>query len=356
MTLSSINRLKQLAPIAVAAIVLAVYWQSAFFGFSYLDDDVIVLDNNHVLRDAGSIPRLFATDVFMKPYQQVYYRPVMNLSLMIDAHLGGTSPVPYHVTNIIIHAMAAVALYYLLLGFGLPFGLSFFFTSVFSVHPALSQAVSWVPGRNDSLLGLFVILSFLSFMDWTASGKGRSLLLHTVFLLLALFTKETAAILLVICPLYSLLFGKWDRSRATVLLPWAGAFLIWIFARQSAFSSAIPYLPSQMLASVNANLPALLVYLGKIFFPLNLTVMPLTRTSTLLYGLVALSVMISVLALAGIRDRKMVIFGAVWFVLFLLPVLVTEFILEHRNYLPIIGIMLMFSGSGLVRPAKDGPK
>src|SRR6202020_3196456 len=69
---------------------------------------------------------------------------------------------------------------------------AFILSLLFAVHPVLSQAVAWLPGRNDVLLGIFIFSFFIFSIRYSREGKLKNLLLSVFFLLLALFTKETA--------------------------------------------------------------------------------------------------------------------------------------------------------------------
>ncbi|HPM42609.1 MAG TPA: tetratricopeptide repeat protein, partial [Candidatus Omnitrophota bacterium] len=96
-------------------------------------------------------------------------------------------------------------------------------------------------------------------------------------------------------------------------------------------------------------LPAVLQLLGKAVLPLNLNVFPTMHDTSVIYGIVAFISIASCLLLSKKKNSAMVVFGAAWFFLFLVPSLVRPHagvindVLEHRLYVPIIGLMVVFS-------------
>jgi len=84
---------------------------------------------------------------------------------------------------------------------------------------ALSQAVAWVPGRNDSLAAAFILLSFYSWIKYSSDTKKTGYFaLHSVCFALALFTKETSAAFIPVVLLYSILVRK-DFTAKLFLKP-----------------------------------------------------------------------------------------------------------------------------------------
>ncbi|UCD55136.1 MAG: hypothetical protein JSV93_06410, partial [Candidatus Omnitrophota bacterium] len=174
--------MRLLAPILlIACLGFLVYSQTLFFDFTYLDDNVLILGNRKFLSKLSNIPQAFRQDVFFS-YEDAYYRPLLTISFILDAQLPFAlypSPKPspqrgegrvrgrgeqgkgfsYHLTNIVIHLLAACLLFLLLIKLKYREGLAIFFSLIFTVHPVLTQAVAWLPGRNDSLLAVFIFSS-----------------------------------------------------------------------------------------------------------------------------------------------------------------------------------------------------
>src|SRR5437879_296672 len=98
--------------------------------------------------------------------------------------------------------LAGILVYIKSTGFGFTDFVAFLSALIFVVHPVLTQAVVWIPGRNDSLLAVFGLLSILCFIKYAEEGKLSQLLLHFLFLIISLLTKETAISIPLICIAY----------------------------------------------------------------------------------------------------------------------------------------------------------
>ena len=91
-------------------------------------------------------------------------------------------PFLYHLSNIIIHALNSILVFFFLLLFFRPLA-SLWGSLVFAVHPIHTEAVSWISGRPYILSAFFLMASFLFYVRQTAVLKAR-----LVYLLAALFS------------------------------------------------------------------------------------------------------------------------------------------------------------------------
>lgn len=122
---------------------LLLYCKSLFFNYTYLDDNALILNSLPFLQNAGNLFKIFGRDVFnLTDGTAAYYRPLLTLSFMPDAMLGGALPVIYHLTNILLHLLAASLVFKLLTKLQFSKRLSLVLSLIFTVHPALTQAVS----------------------------------------------------------------------------------------------------------------------------------------------------------------------------------------------------------------------
>ncbi|MCR4276465.1 MAG: tetratricopeptide repeat protein [Candidatus Parcubacteria bacterium] len=352
----------------LCVVGVLLYAKTFLFGYTYLDDHVLVLNNIPFLGDLGNIFKAFTQDVFfMTNGTTAYYRPLLTISFMPEAMLGKALPFFYHFTNVGIHLTAVCLLYLVFTKLKYSKRISLLLALIFLVHPALTQAVAWIPGRNDSLLAIFVLASFKYLLDFIEEGKREYIAWSVVFFSLALFTKETAIALPVLFVLY-----LWirDRLSKTAMLEfgagWLIAILVWLPLRIMATSSNPQALSiHDMFASFLTNVPGTLQLLGKAFFPFNLSVLPILQDTTFLWGYAAVALITAILLLhllgkqTSRRSSLMMLFGFVWFLLFLWPSLIgsdssgaTDFI-EHRLYLPLIGLLIILAESSFVRSLNE---
>jgi Tfp pilus assembly protein PilF len=392
------------AYLLVALLVAGIYGRTVTFGYIELDDTLLIVDGQSFLQDLSNVPAAFRTDVFdvrLHSSSAMYYRPLLVVTLMLDAQLGGTSPVVYHVTNILLHVLACWAILTLLTALGHGLEWSLFATLVFAAHPALVQAVAWIPGRNDSLLALFVVLSFLLLMRFLDDepGTGRipegrgdcdsaaseeqpekpggkppphdfagasrraaprrlswtSYAGHLGLFLLALFTKETAVFFLLVAAFYLLFVRRrsWNGREALALtVGWIIVCVVWVLARHAALADRQADVALSSLGdNAITNFPIFIAYIGKALLPLELSVWHSPADTSLVYGLVSLVALGGLVFISKEARRSYVALGSLWFAVFLLPSLVVPILtgMEHRLYLPLVGLMVVFFETDLLR-------
>jgi hypothetical protein len=95
--------------IALTVVTLAVFWQVNQYDFVNFDDPVYVTENIHI--QSG-----ITLDGFRWAFSTKYtglWNPLIWLSLMLDYQLHGLNAGGYHLTNLILHIMSALLLFWL---------------------------------------------------------------------------------------------------------------------------------------------------------------------------------------------------------------------------------------------------
>lgn len=349
--------------ILISAIGFLLYFKSLFFDFTYLDDNALILNNLPFLQNFSNVFHAFTRDVFnILDGSAAYYRPLLTVSFMPDAAIGGALPIMYHLTNIIIHILAACLVFKLLTKLKYPKTLSLLLALIFTVHPVLTQAVSWIPGRNDSLLTVFVLASFIFLVNFVEKRTFWPIIWSVIFFAAALFTKETALVLPLLFLFYLWIRGCLDKFTFLKFgAGWLMTLLAWLFLRHLALQNPLPLSAMGEASSVLMNLPAGIQLFGKVFFPFNLSVMPIIQDTAFFWGMLAI-IPTTLLIIFQINDKSLskknnytMLFGLLWFLVFLMPTFAvpdsstaTNFF-EYRLYLPIIGLLIFLAESRLGR-------
>lgn len=335
----------------IIAAGLALYFKTLTFGFCFFDDYDLILTKGPFLSDISNVIYAFGQTVYPDSITVPYYRPLLIVSFILNAQVGGLAPMAYHLTNIAIHLAVGCLVFALFLRLGFAAARSLAFALIFTVHPVLSQAVAWVPGRNDSMLAAFGIASFIAFLKYSDGGSRRAFLWHLIFLLLAIFTKESAIVVAVVCYIYmAVVRGRSTIGRFWVPLAAGHAVVlgIWFTARTFVTRGSDPTTLFDIYNLVIPQIPAVAQLVGKALFPVNQSVFPTMRESSSLYGIAAVSVIAVLVALCRGASRRMAVFGLIWLGAFLVPPLVRSHapviddVLEHRLYMPMIGLMMIF--------------
>jgi hypothetical protein len=325
---------------------IIVYGKSITYGFTYADDTQLIVMNQDILSNYSNIPELFKTDVFISTTSpQIFYRPLLNVLFMVETHIAKDSPWIYHVTNILLHLGCCILMFKVLQRLGCTIQMAAMASLLFCVHPLNSSAVVWIPGQNDILLGAFLLASFLLFLQTLESRRWGSFIGHLLLFLGALLTKESAIVFPVLCISYALLFYRHTfRRRAWVLatISYCFVIIIWFVLRSLVPQPFTVHLKSDfLLASSLSNLPALFLYFGKVFFLNGLSIFPNLLDNSIWPGLVSMVLFVVIVLLKKPSSAKNILWGLGWFLLFLVPSLVSGIIFyEHRAYSAFLGLLL----------------
>ncbi|MCE1187956.1 MAG: tetratricopeptide repeat protein [Ignavibacteria bacterium] len=335
--------------IAIAVIIIGIYGKSASYGLTGFDDFHIIKHNMQFLSSWNNIPTAFTTDAFFKKTDGVFYRPLQTLSYIVDAHFGNNSYSIFHIHNFLLLLAALYSIYFLLLAMGFNKNHVFCAIALVAAHPLLVHSGCWLPARGDIQLLFAGSLSFLFFIKYHRENSYLFLVLHFITFLIAVFAKETAALL----PLVFLLFiyassaGMMFRKHQMILVTgWVLIFLIYAICRFNALSGqnqfAFSFITFLYYSLTIPTIP------GALLAPLWLNPMPqFTVLHAALGSIILLALCISCRKKTG-QWNRMQLFGLVWYILLTLPPLVfvspnqdkSYDYLEHRALLPMVGLII----------------
>ncbi|MCL2798943.1 MAG: tetratricopeptide repeat protein [Endomicrobia bacterium] len=325
-------------------LIAVVYGQSLIFDYTYFDDNELILEKVDVLKNYKNIP-----GYFLESYE-AFYRPLLTTSFAIESFISGANPFLYHLTNVILHIISAILMFILLNRLNFNKTVVYFFTLLFAVHPAFVQAVAWIPGRNDTLIAIFTFASFIFLHDYFDYGKRNiKIVLFFVMCLLGLFTKETMVVMIVIVPAFMFLFCR-NVIRRDYFVIMAGLLIlsgIYFTARFYALSG-LGVSAHAILINIKNSLPLFLSYIEFAIIPARIC---LFNVEMPVDFLILASLIIVLIPLSSTlffkRERKnIIIFGALWFIIFMLPTFAysvkLNYYYSHRLYLASFGIIIMF--------------
>lgn len=101
------------------------------------------------------------------------YRPLRYITFAIDYRIFGMNPWGFRFMNIVYHSLTVISLFWMLKVFGLSKRAAFISSLLFAIHPVNTDAVAYISGRRDVLMGLFYVLSvgmFMKFYNATQHG------------------------------------------------------------------------------------------------------------------------------------------------------------------------------------------
>jgi hypothetical protein len=124
-------------------------------GFVWDDDDHVT--RNETLVDLPGLRR-----IWLERGAVPQYYPLVHTSFWIERHLWGLDPAGYHATNILLHALAAILLWRVLVRLRVPG--SFLAAMIFALHPVGVESVAWITERKNVLAAVFYFASALAWL------------------------------------------------------------------------------------------------------------------------------------------------------------------------------------------------
>lgn len=350
-----------------------------------------IFDDHRTIEDNPSIRQIWPLTAVLYPRRQtpVAGRPLANLSFAINYAIGGFHVEGYHLVNVTVHILAALALFgvlrrtFALSGQGAvsppkgghyqghdmaaPFAvpaaadrLALVCALVWTLHPLNTEAVDYITQRTESMAGLFYLLTlYAAIRGWNKDGPGRWSrwpLLAALASACGMATKESMVTVPVMVMLYDRIFmcSSWQDAfkRRGRLYAWlaAGWLLFAALAMQTPFFSPVGFATrvSPWTYLVN-QAPAIATYLRLSVWPRGLvmdygvpqalSVTDVWPSAALVVGLMALSVVVLV------RAPRAGFWGA-WFFITLAPAssvlpIPTEVAAERRMYLPLVAVVVV---------------
>jgi len=271
---------------------------------------------------------------FWSLYLNGYYRPIVTLSLVLDAHIGGLAPWIYHCSNVVVHAIVCWLLFYFLRRLSVAPLTALMACLLFAVHPVVTQAVAWILGRNDTLVVMFLLLTLLAYMNYRESGRWYWILLHWICAGMALSTKETALIFPGMIFIYEIIFFResWF-SRRLVVGACGWPFLIggWYIVKQTLLAGQGAQISVFSFGAIVTNIRVLLEAFGKLFLPLQLSPYPTYSLLPTIAGIVAVVVSVFLVRRSN-SENRLRIFAIAFMLLFLLPGMFIHFDYNEQRF------------------------
>ena len=396
--------------IALTVVTLAVFWQVNQYDFVNFDDPVYVTENIHI--QSG-----ITLDGFRWAFSTKYtglWNPLIWLSLMLDYQLHGLNAGGYHLTNLILHIMSALLLFWLFNRMTGAIWRSAFIAALFALHPLHVESVAWIAERKDVLSAFFWMLTLCLYVYYTEKPAIRRYLLVLLCFACGLMSKP----MVVTLPMVMILLDYWPLGRLqsqkiephlTEVMPVstnqerqetksekgalkenispsndrklsetkiAGIIPLWqlrekipffvlsaVFAIITLYPQYKPSIKYFPLGSRIANAPVSFVtYLEKTFWPHDLAVFyPFSDQLPVwqVLGAVLLILVISAAVIVAVKRLPYLFVGWLWYAITILPVIKivqvgNDAMADRYTYLPSIGIAIMLAwGTPLLFPRAD---
>jgi tetratricopeptide (TPR) repeat protein len=178
------------------------------FGAGFVWDD-----ESHLTQNPCIVGPLGLKEIWTST-RAVYY-PLVLTTFWVLHKFVGLNPLPYHILNVLMHAVSAVLLWRLLRQLGVRG--AWLGAALWALHPVIVQSVAWVTELKNTQSCLFYLLSIFCFLNWedhsqTWKSPIKSALLFGLSLVcfvLATLSKPSVVML----PIVVALCVWWRRGR-----------------------------------------------------------------------------------------------------------------------------------------------
>jgi tetratricopeptide (TPR) repeat protein len=192
----------------IVLLVFLAYLPALRGGFIW-DDDAYVTENP-TLHDWEGLRQ-----IWFKVGAVPQYYPMVHTTFWLEYHLWGFNPFGYHLVNILLHAIAAILFWRVLLRLRVPG--AWLAAVIFALHPVEVESVAWITERKNVLSTVFYFtaaLAYLRFAAWEEPGGPNRLrrywYLGALVLFLAALLSKTVTCSL---PAALLLLCWWKKGR-----------------------------------------------------------------------------------------------------------------------------------------------
>jgi len=196
---------KRAISFSLVALCLVVYWHLPANDFIILDDPHYITANTQIQKGPSVDFILWAftdTDLGLRI-------PLTWISLMVDYQLYGPWYPGFAFSNLLLHSLNSVILFFLLMKMTTAVWRSAFVAALFAVHPLHVESVAWMTNRKDVLYALIWFLAIWVYVDWT-----RKPVKIRYGLLVALFAAACLAKPMAITlPVLLLIIDYWPLQR-----------------------------------------------------------------------------------------------------------------------------------------------
>ena len=344
----------------VFTAALAVFLPS--IGGEFLWDDELLIVHNPAIKHISNIPHFFTMHFFAGSFDESqFYRPLVSIFNTLQYSVTGLKPWSWHAVNFLLHALCSLLCFFLLKDvIELEEKPAFFGAVLFAVHPVHSESVSFISGRTDILVMIFMLGSILLYY----SRKKFSLTASAIFFTAAVLCKELALVLPAVflgLDYYrekEFNFSSWLRKRFPKsflrILPLIIIGAVFLFIRFVLVKGlTVSRYPSGDFVTTWLTMPKVFfryIHLSMVPWPLLNDYTSFFRIENSLLDVQTLSCLtfmigFAVVAVLLFLRRNTVGLGMAWFLIFLLPVMnifpIGLWMAERYLYVPVFGLSIV---------------
>jgi Tfp pilus assembly protein PilF len=357
------DRNRGLVILVYAGLVLATaaaYQPVCNNGFVNYDDDKYVIHNANI-KNGLTLQSLYWA---FTNQEASNWHPLTWISHILDYQFFQMNPLGHHLTNVLLHIINTLLLFYILQKTTGALWPSAFTACLFAVHPLHVESVAWIAERKDVLSTLFGLLTIVAYIGYVKRPSITRYVLTTVLFASGLMAKP----MLVTLPFVLLLLDYWPlkrpiNSKLSTLNMFLEKVPLFILA---AISSVITYTVQKssgavtgtnilpLSARISNAMVSYISYIGKMIYPSGLAVLyPYPQESLPIWKVIAAAVLLVTITSGitlGAHRQRYLLTGWLWYLGTLVPVIGIvqvgyQTMADRYTYLPSVGIFIIVAWS-----------
>src|SRR3990167_10324257 len=291
-------------PIVVLIVISGFIYSFNLNNQLFWDDEDWIIRNNFVHTISWDNIKFWLTHNTLAGVglKSNYYRPFLFFTFALNYVISEIKPLSYHLFSNLIHVANGILIFLLLKRFdlgiskGRTLAVAFLTSLIFLIHPLQTEAITYISGRGDALVAMFMLLALLFFYksELTTSDVQRTSdvktsvfgyrLLAIGFLVLGLLSRETAIIFPFLVLAFYVSFISKERFLKSIkqglikTWPYFAVVLVYGILRLTVlnFQNTLNFYTEPNIYSENLHvrlftfLPILWEYLKLLFVPIGL--------------------------------------------------------------------------------------
>ena len=323
-----------LVPVLAAVVALPG------LGNHLLSDDFALLHTN-VGQSAGDLLNPFLQQSTSRAAGGSY-RPLTEAMIGLEYLLWGNSPVAFHLTNLMLHALCSLLCLWLVKVLVPPRpAIALVAGLLFAVHPVHGDAIFWLSARSDLLCTFFYLLSMILYVRGRGRDRRRYPTVASVLcFILALLAKEVALSLPFLVVLLDLAAPSPEgfRQRFRRHVPRFLIYFLVALAYLGLRHTVLPTIGYARFPGVGTALFNMFIYLKLLVLPMETGVGP---RALVMVTLAIIVVVVMFLRYARMGDRRNLMLSFAWMVTIIFPMI--DVPRRWQLYLPSAGFCIFFA-------------
>ena len=332
-------------------LVFGVYFKMLHADFVY--DDYAFIVNNKEIRNFSPFLKFFTDpNIFTGTENDSggrNWRPISSLFFAVEYGLFGAKPAGFHAVSILFHLLNIILVYLLVVRIVSRRNIALAVLSLWALHPALTEVISWVSNQSSLIFFGFFLLSALFLFKWAGVNR-LSLWASYFFFTLALLSKETA---LGGVFLFFLFFLVYFKSQWKKFIPFVVIGLSYFLIRYQILETLGDHvLRGSFLKNLLLAPTVFFKYLSLSAWPTNLLLdysnfrLPQSLFDVrVIFGALFFLIFIYLIWLGFKKSQVWLAAGAGWFIALLFPVMqiipFQDIVGERFLYAPLAGLILV---------------